>query len=123
MRLIGRLDSPYVRRVAVALHLMDVPFDHEPVSVVRQFDAFAAVNPVVKAPTLVTGGGTVLMDSSLILLFAERFAAPNLQLAPEGEDAAAGALRLSGLALAAYEKTVAIAYELNFRPEEKRHRP
>jgi glutathione S-transferase len=123
MRLIGMLDSPYVRRVAVALHLMEVPFDHEPVSVIRQFDAFAALNPVVKAPTLVTDGGTVLMESSLILLFAERFAARNSRLAPEGEAEAARALRLSGLALAACEKTVAIAYELNFRPEEKRHRP
>ncbi len=123
MRLIGMLDSPYVRRVAVALHLMDVPFDHEPVSVVRQFEAFAAVNPVVKAPTLVTDGGTVLMDSSLILLFAGRFAAPGSRLMPEDETEAVRALRLSGLALAACEKTVAIVYELRFRPEEKRHRP
>lgn len=123
MRLIGMLDSPYVRRVAVALHLMEVPFAHEAVSVIRQFDAFAAVNPVVKAPTLVTDDGTVLMDSTLILLLAARRAAPGRRLLPEGEPAAARALRLSGLALAACEKTVAIVYETAFRPEAKRHRP
>ncbi|WP_436015879.1 glutathione S-transferase N-terminal domain-containing protein [Phenylobacterium sp. LjRoot219] len=57
MRLIGNLNSPYVRRVAISLRLMGLPFEHEAVSVFRQFDAFAAINPVVKAPTFVTDEG------------------------------------------------------------------
>src|SRR5882724_6408068 len=72
MRLIGMLDSPYVRRVAISLTLMDVKFRHEALSVFRNWDAFAAINPVVKAPTAVTDNGTVLMDSALILEYAER---------------------------------------------------
>src|SRR6266849_1703389 len=67
MILIGMLDSPYVRRCAVSLKLMDVAFEHRPLSVFRNFDQFRKVNPVVKAPTLVCGDGTVLMDSTLIL--------------------------------------------------------
>ena len=47
MQLIGMLDSPYVRRVAISLRLLGLPFEHRPVSVFREFDAFAAVNPVV----------------------------------------------------------------------------
>ena len=33
MKLIGMLDSPYVRRVAVCLDVLGVPFEHEAVSV------------------------------------------------------------------------------------------
>jgi glutathione S-transferase len=32
MRLIGMLDSPFVRRVAVALEVLGVPFEQEAVS-------------------------------------------------------------------------------------------
>ena len=67
MRLIGMLDSPYVRRVAVSLTFMGLDFSQESVSVFRHYEAFAAINPVVKAPTLVTDAGMVLMDSTLIL--------------------------------------------------------
>ena len=72
MRLIGMLDSPYVRRVAISLRLMELPFSHEALSVFRNYDAFAAINPVVKAPTFVTDDGVVLMDSALMLEYLER---------------------------------------------------
>ena len=84
MRLIGMLDSPYVRRVAVALKFLGLPFTHESVSVFRHFDHFASINPVVKAPTLVTDAGVVLMDSTLILDYAERLAVAERRLAPVG---------------------------------------
>ncbi|MDB5739409.1 MAG: glutathione transferase domain containing protein, partial [Alphaproteobacteria bacterium] len=67
MLLIGMLDSPFVRRVAVSLKVLGLPFEHQSVSVFRHFDQFAALNPVVKAPTLIADDGTVLMESTLIL--------------------------------------------------------
>ena len=123
MRLVGMLDSPYVRRVAISLTLLDLPYVHEPVSVFRHYDAFAAVNPVVKAPTLVTDEGIVLMDSTLILEHAERLADPQLSLVPTELATHARAQRMIGLALAACEKTVQIVYEHELRPAEKRHQP
>lgn len=123
MRLIGMLDSPYVRRVAVSLKFMGLSFSHESVSVFRHFDHFASINPVVKAPTLVTDAGVVLMDSTLILDYAERLAAPERRLAPAGLDDYARGQRITGLALAACEKAVQIVYEHNLRPAEKRHQP
>lgn len=123
MRLIGMLDSPYVRRVAVSLKLMGLAFEHEPVSVFREYDRFAAVNPVVKAPTLVTDAGVVLMDSSLILEHVERLARPGRSLSPTNPALCERSLRLTGLALAACEKSVAIVYEQNLRPAEKQHEP
>lgn len=121
MKLIGMLDSPYVRRTAISLKLLGLPFEHAPVSVFRHFDAFSAVNPVVKAPTLVCDDGTVLMDSTLILDYAEALAGRSLM--PAALPARRQALRVVGLALAACEKAVQIVYERNLRPAEKQHAP
>jgi glutathione S-transferase len=123
MQLIGMLDSPYVRRVAVSLQLLGLPFEHRSVSVFRGFAEFQAINPVVKAPTLVCDDGTVLMDSTLILEYAEALAAPHRSLMPAGLAERRQALRVLGLALAACEKSVQIVYEHNVRPPERLHQP
>lgn len=123
MKLIGMLDSPYVRRVAISLDLYGVDFVHEPLSVFRTFDEFAQINPVVKAPTLVLDDGTVLMDSSLILEYLETLAPADRKLLPRQPAALAKDLHVLGLALAACEKSVQIVYEHNLRPAEKLHAP
>jgi glutathione S-transferase len=123
MQLIGMLDSPYVRRVAVSLKLMGVPFGHQPVSVFRHFDRFRAINPAVKAPTLVCDDGTVLMDSTHILDHVESLVGAERRLMPAGRDGRREALRIAGLALAACEKCVQVIYEKQQRPADKRHPP
>jgi glutathione S-transferase len=122
MKLIGMLDSPYVRRVAIALQLLGLRFEHESVSVFRGFAEFQKINPVVKAPTLVCDDGTVLMDSTLILEYAEALARPRTLL-PVDLRALQHDLRITGLALAACEKGVQIVYERGLRPPEKVHAP
>ncbi|HMH64507.1 MAG TPA: glutathione S-transferase [Rhizomicrobium sp.] len=121
MQLIGMLDSPYVRRVAVSLKILGLPFDLDQVSVFRQFDKFAALNPVVKAPSLITDDGVVLMESSLILEHIAHVAPRSLM--PPDRAAHETALRRIGLALAACEKSVSVLYERNLRPAEKQHQP
>jgi len=123
MQLIGMLDSPYVRRVAVSLQLLGLPFEHRSISVFRTFDEFARINPVVKAPSLVCDDGEVLMDSTLILDYAETLAAPHRSLMPTGRLERQHALHRIGLALAACEKGVQIVYERNLRPADKQHEP
>lgn len=122
MKLIGMLDSPYVRRVAISLQLLKLPFEHQALSVFRTFDEFQAINPVVKAPTFVCDDGTVLMDSSLILEYLEALAAPR-SLLPRDKVLLARELRLTGLALAACDKSVQIYYEYHQRPADKLHEP
>ena len=122
MQLIGMLDSPYVRRVAVSLHVLGQPFAHQPLSVFSTFEQFQQINPVVKAPTLVADDGTVLMDSTLILQWIES-QAPGPRLTPANPAQRLHDLRLTGLALAACEKSVQIVYEHNVRPAEKLHAP
>src|SRR5260221_3528596 len=123
MQLIGMLDSPYVRRVAVSLQLLGSPFEHRSISVLSTFEQFRRINPVVKAPSLVCDDGTVLMDSTLILEYTENLAAPRKSLMPAGISERQQALRVIGLALAACEKSVQIIYERNLRPAEKLHQP
>ncbi|MES2530934.1 MAG: glutathione S-transferase [Pseudomonadota bacterium] len=121
MELIGMLDSPYVRRVAITMRLLDIPFVHRPISVFGTFEAFSRINPVVKAPTLVCDDGQILMDSTLIIDHVESVAGRSLM--PTDRMARQRALRIVGLALAACEKTVQIVYEHGLRPAEKIHEP
>ena len=121
MQLIGMLDSPYVRRVAISLKVLGLAFDLEQVSVFRHFDRFARINPVVKAPTLITDDGVVLMESTLILEHIAEIAPRRLM--PADRAGHERALRQVGLALAACEKSVSVVYECNQRPAEKQHQP
>ena len=121
MQLIGMLDSPYVRRAAISLRLLGLAFEHRSISVFSTFEQFQAINPVVKAPTLVCDDGTLLMDSTLIIDHAETIAGRSLM--PAGGAQRLHALRVLGLALAACEKTVQIVYERKLRPPEKQHAP
>ena len=123
MILVGMLDSPYVRRVAISMKLMGLPFEHQPVSVFRHFDRFRGINPVVKAPTFVCDDGTVLMDSTLILDYLEHCVAAGNGLMPPGGEPRKRALRLIGLAMAANEKGVSLVYEKEQRPPDKLHQP
>jgi len=122
MQLIGMLDSPYVRRSAIAMLLLGLRFDHRSLSVFRTFDEFSAINPVVKAPTLVCDDGTVLMDSTLILQYAQSLS-PGRSLLPPSDPALRRALRLTGLALSVCDKSVQAVYEQVLRPQDKQHGP
>jgi glutathione S-transferase len=124
MRLVGMLDSPYVRRVAICLDALGIPFEHEPLSVFTSFERFRQINPVVKAPTLVCDDGGILMDSALILQYVE---ATNLaQGSPLwSHDPRRRLLQFRAVAFAsaAADKAVQYAYEKQLRPAAAQHPP
>lgn len=123
MRLIGMLDSPYVRRVAISFEVLVVPFEHEAVSVFSTFEKFQGINPVVKAPTLVCDDGEILMDSSLILQYVEAKTAHRRSLWSADPMERQHEFRAVSLALAACEKSAQIVYERNLRPKESQYEP
>jgi glutathione S-transferase len=123
MHLIGTMDSPYVRRVAVSLNYYGYEFEHRSISVFDEFAKFAKINPVVKAPTIVLDDGTVLLESSLILDYFEKRGDSICSLLPVVASERARTLRIVGLALAACDKTVQIVYERKLRPIEKQYEP
>ena len=109
MQLIGMLDSPYVRRTAISLRMLGVPFDLRQLSVFRDFDAFRGINPLVKAPTLICDDGARLVDSSLIIDYGETLAGRSLL--PSEPGAGRRALRVNRVALGAGEKAERLVYE------------
>jgi glutathione S-transferase len=123
MQLIGMLDSPYVRRVAIALIIAKTPFIHRPISLFRHIDQFSKFNPLLKAPTLITDDGVVLMDSSLILDYLAGVDSGIAALTPSKAPQRLEALRATGLALTVMEKAVQRYYERMLRPAEKQHEP
>lgn len=122
MQLIGYMDSPYVRRVAVTAELLSIPCEHLELSVFRDYEALRNINPQVKVPTLVLDDGRILMDSSLIIEYLLTLSGGKT-LAPTGERDRVEDLYLVGTALVAMEKTVQLFYELKHRPESARHQP
>ncbi|MES2626847.1 MAG: glutathione S-transferase [Pseudomonadota bacterium] len=122
MKLIGMLDSPYVRRTAITLRCLDIPFEHQALSVFSTFKEFKELNPVVKAPTLILDSGEVLMDSTLIIDYAESCLAGR-SLLPTDRQERMVALQCISHALVAADKSVQLIYERNLRPVEKQHDP
>lgn len=123
MKLIGMLDSPYVRRVAICLDLLGVPFEHEAVSVFSNFERFRAINPVVKAPTLVCDDGGVLMESALILQYVESARSVPTPLWSPDPQTRLLQFRRAGYATAACDKGVQLVYESQLRPPSAQHEP
>ena len=123
MQLIGMLDSPYVRRVAIALIIAKTPFIHRPISLFRHIDQFSKFNPLLKAPTLLTDDGVTLMDSSVILDYLAAVDSGIAALTPSKAPQRLEALRATGLALTVMEKAVQRHYERMLRPAEKQHEP
>lgn len=120
MLLVGMLDSPYVRRAAIIGTLLDVAFEHRSVSVFRHMDAFRAINPLIKAPSLVTEGGVVISESLLIIQHFEDVAGRSLR--PVEPVSRERDLSLTGIGIVAADKAVAIEYERK-RPEAQRYAP
>jgi glutathione S-transferase len=123
MLLIGMFDSPFVRRVAVSMKLLEMPFEHANWSVGKDFDRIREYNPLGRVPTLVTGDGLRLMESAAILDYLDERAGPERALLPRAGAERRAALNLIAMATGAAEKGVMQLYERAFRPEEKRHAP
>ena len=123
MILIGMFDSPFVRRVAVSMNLLDMAFEHRNWSVGKDFEMIRQYNPLGRVPTLVPRGGEALIDSAAILDFLDESAGSERALLPRAGKARREALWILAVATGAAEKGVAQVYETAFRPPEKRHRP
>jgi len=121
--LIGMFDSPFVRRVAVSMKLLGVPFDHRSWSVGKDFELIRQFNPLGRVPTLVQPDGSTLIESGAILDYLDEGAGIERALLPKSGDARREALRLIAIATGAAEKGVIQVYETAFRPPEKRYRP
>ncbi len=123
MRLIGILRSPYVRRTAVSLNAMDIPFMLDAVPVFDKPELVTPHNPLTRVPALVLEDGEALIDSAVILDYLDELAGSEKRLVPESGAERRHVLKLTTVALGSVDKAVWSAYEYRFRPEEKVHKP
>jgi glutathione S-transferase len=112
MILIGQYDSPFVRRVAVALTLYGFEYVQHPWSVFGDADKIAAYNPLRRAPTLVLDDGEVLIDSWAILDGLDGLAGDERALFPQDAAARRAVMKIAALASGAADKGVSLLYEL-----------
>lgn len=123
MILIGMFDSPFVRRVAISMTVLGMPFEHRNWSVGRDFDRIREYNPLGRVPVLVLDDGEALIESAMILDHLDRQAGFGRALLPREADPRRQALQVIALATGAADKGIQLVYEQVFRPASKRHAP
>ena len=111
MILIGQYDSPFVRRVGVALTLYGMAFEHRPWSVWADADALARLNPLRRVPTLVLEGGETLIESAAILDALDELAGPERAMLPRSGPERRRALKVCALGSGLADKAVSLLYE------------
>ena len=111
MILIGQFDSPFVRRVGVAMRLYGLPFEHKPWSVWSDAEALSKINPLRRVPVLVLDTGETLIESGAILDHLDEFVGPQRALIPRSGPERRRVLNLCALATGLAEKAVALFYE------------
>lgn len=111
MILIGQYDSPYVRRVGIALTLYGIAFEHRPWSAFGDAERIRALNPLARVPTLVLDDGTVLTESHAMLDYLDSLVPPERRMFPVAEPARHRAIRVAALATGLGDKAVSLFYE------------
>lgn len=111
MKLIGRYDSPFVRRVAISLHVLGLPFEQSPLSVFSEATDVRRYSPLGRVPILVLADGEVLIDSVAILDHLDETADPERRLIPARGAARRQVMRAVVTATGAADKAIAISYE------------
>jgi glutathione S-transferase len=118
MILIGQYDSPFVRRVAIALRLYGLPFEHRPWSTFGDADKLAPYNPLRRVPTLVLDGGEALIESTAILDYLDELVgAEKAMIATRGPERR-HALKVCALGSGLGDKAVSLVYERVLRKDQ-----
>jgi len=123
MKLIGIYLSPFVRRVAVSMNALKVPFDLEEVFVFGALDVVRRYNPLVRIPILVLDDGANLVESGAILDEIDQMVSPERRLIPSDNPLRRRVAQTAAIALACAEKAQWAFYEDRVRPSEKVHAP
>jgi glutathione S-transferase len=111
MILIGQYDSPFVRRVAIALRLYAMAYEHRPWSTFADADRIAQFNPLRRVPALILDSGEVLIDSAAILDHLDEVAGRSRALIAASGDRRRNALKVCALATGLADKAVSLIYE------------
>ncbi len=82
MQLIGSYLSPFVRRVAISMNVLGLPYEQNSILVFANPDEIKVHNPLIRVPTMVLDDGEVLVESYAILDYLDELAGKAKQLIP-----------------------------------------
>ncbi|MBX3453930.1 glutathione S-transferase family protein [Ferrovibrio sp.] len=122
LKLFGRNLSPYTRRVAIAMTLLDIPHERDYLSVTTDPARGLQINPVGRVPALQLSPDETLIESAAILDYLMELAGPK-SLIPARGKARRDCQRLMAIASGVLDKAVGAVYEVRRRPAEKVHEP
>src|SRR5688572_552448 len=111
LTLIGQYDSPFVRRVAVALVQYGLAYRHLPWSVWADAERLARYNPLRRVPVLVLEDGSVLVESFAILDALDERVPEARALLPRSGPQRREGLRIAAFAAGLADKAVSLLYE------------
>lgn len=117
MILIGQYDSPFVRRVGIALTLYDIAFEHKPWSTFGDWQQIQPYNPLTRVPTLVLENGEVLIESHAILDHLDGLVGDERAMFPAKGAERHRAIKVAALATGAADKAVSMFYEKRLHAE------
>jgi glutathione S-transferase len=117
MILIGQYDSPFVRRVAIALRLYGLGCEHRPWSTFGDADKIAPYNPLRRVPTLVLDSGEALIESTAILDYLDELVGSEKAMIAERGPERRHALKVCALATGLGDKAVSLVYERVLRKD------
>ncbi len=120
-KLVGMLDSPFVRRVAITMELYGLGYENLPLRTVGDAAEFARYSPLKRAPTLVLEDGSTLVDSHMILAHLDELVVPERCLMPYAPAPRLLCRQVLGVSAGLADKSVAAFYEKNFHPPEHRN--
>jgi glutathione S-transferase len=123
VRLVGILLSPYVRRVAISLNILQLPFEHDGVFVFAEPEIVRRHNPLVRIPALMLDDGENLVESGAILDEIDHMVRPEQRLTPGDGPLRRRVLQTAAMALGCADKSLWAFYEDRVRPAEKVHAP
>ena len=119
MILIGRNVSPFVRRVAALMRLLEIDFEQRLLATADSIDDIAKFNPLGRVPSLVLDDDEILIDSSAIIDYLLEIKDQDGKFLSKAGSARRLVLRSVAIAHGVMEKGVASSYEKTRRSAEK----
>jgi len=118
MILVGRYASPFVRRVAVTMQWIGMPYEQKVLSAAKDAEAIRPYNPMVKVPVLMLPNGELLIESAAIIETVLEMT-PQQRLLPASGASRRHILQHCAIMTSSLDKAVQAFYETVKRPAEK----
>ena len=102
----------------IQLHLQDLPFTRNPLSVFADAEAMRRINPLGRVPSVVLDDGEVLIESAAMLDYLDELVGPERAMIAANGPARRHALKICALGSGLADKAVILIYERVLRKDQ-----